>query len=311
MKHYYPSYYQQFRCIAADCPDSCCQGWDVVIDSETEQFYSTVQGEFGEKLREAIFTDADGDRVFRLAEHKKCPFWGDDRLCDIYRTLGEEHLCATCAQFPRLTMDYTVFCEHFLALACPEAARLILATDGAYADFSVLDIGLCEDYDTEVMRLLLNARDRMADVLKARIPLEERFGRLLRIADEAQRAMTGVVFEPDGNDRDVFAQLEYIGEKNRLLFVRAAEKKPDFSRHERELTNLALYWLYRYFLGVIGDGSVVAVIRFLIMSVKVAANLAEECGDIAAAAQTYSKEIEQSYENMEILMRNDEIGIRK
>ena len=304
MKHYYPTYYQDFRCIAADCPDSCCQGWDVVIDSETEQFYNSVQGDFGDKLREAIFTDADGDRVFRLAEHKKCPFWGDDKLCGIYRTLGEEHLCETCARFPRITMDYTVFTEHTLSLACPEAARLILMTDDAYADYSDIQAEECEDYDAQIMRLLLNARDRMADVLKERIPLEERFGRLLRIADEVQRAMTGVVFDPAGNDRDVFEQLEYIDEKNRLLFVRAAEKQPDFSRYERELTNLSLYWLYRYFLGVIGDGDVMAVVRFLIVSVKVAANLAEECGDIVAAAQTYSKEIEQSYENMEILMRN-------
>ena len=116
MKHVYPTYYQAFRCIAADCPDSCCQGWDVVIDSDTETFYNSVQGKFGEKLRGAIYTDQDGDRVFRLADEKKCPFWGEDRLCDIYRELGEEHLCLTCAQFPRLKMDYTVFCEHTLAL---------------------------------------------------------------------------------------------------------------------------------------------------------------------------------------------------
>ncbi|MBQ3284570.1 MAG: flagellin lysine-N-methylase [Ruminococcus sp.] len=304
MKHYYPTYYQDFRCIAADCPDSCCQGWDVVIDSDAEQFYNTVQGEFGEKLREAIITDADGDRVFRLAENKKCPFWGADRLCDIYRALGEEHLCATCARFPRITMDYTVFTEHTLALACPEAARLILTTDGAYADFYDIQAKNCEDYDAETMRLLLNVRKRAADILTQRIPLEERFERILRAAAEAQRAKTGVVFDPAGNDPDVFEQLEYIDEKNRLLFVLAAEKQPDFSRYERELTNLSLYWLYRYLLGAINDGNIMAAMRFLTVSVGIVANLAAESGDIIAAAQTYSKEIEQSYENIE------ELGVR-
>ena len=44
--------------------------------------------------------------------------------------------------------------------------------------------------------------------------------------------------------------------------------------------------------------------RFLIGSVQVIGNLAERCGDIVTAAQLYSKEIEQSYENMELLMRS-------
>ena len=129
MKHYYPSYYEKFRCIAASCPDSCCQGWDVVIDCETEGFYNSVKGDFGERLRKAIYTDSDGDRVFHLADEKKCPFWGNDKLCEIYKELGEEHLCDTCAHFPRLTLEFEDFCEHSLALACPEAARLILTTD--------------------------------------------------------------------------------------------------------------------------------------------------------------------------------------
>ena len=67
MKHYYPSYYQRFHCIAAACPDSCCQGWDVVIDSDTEAFYHTVQGELGKRLRETIYTDPDGDRIFFIS----------------------------------------------------------------------------------------------------------------------------------------------------------------------------------------------------------------------------------------------------
>ena len=66
MKHYYPKYYESFHCIAADCPDSCCRGWDVVIDSDAEDFYRTVKGDFGERLRNAIVTDSDGDRVFSL-----------------------------------------------------------------------------------------------------------------------------------------------------------------------------------------------------------------------------------------------------
>ena len=304
MKHYYPTYYREFRCIAAACPDSCCQGWDVVIDSETEDFYNSVQGEFGIKLREAIYTDPDGDRVFRLAEEKKCPFWGDDHLCDIFRELGEEHLCDTCAQFPRITMDYTTFTEHTLALACPEAARLILSTDDAYAAFVDIDCESCEEYDTDVMRFLLRVRNRAASILTVSKPLAERFDLLRILAAEAQKELTGDVFECNPFPATVFEELEYIDEGNRETIIQAAKEEADLSQNEAELTRLALYWLYRYLLGAIDTYDLIAPIRFIIASVGIVANLAQKSGDVITAAQTYSKEVEQSYENMEVLMRN-------
>ena len=307
MKHYYPSYHHLFRCVAAACPDSCCQGWDVVIDSTTEEYYKTVQGAFGDRLRGAMYTDADGDRIFRLADDKKCPFWGEDRLCDIYRALGEEHLCATCALFPRIRMEYADFTEHTLALACPVAARLILKTDNAYTQFEGTDAGDCEDYDAETMRFLLTARDRAAAILTERIPLKERLDRLLTFACQTQTALTGAVYAPDVIAQDRYAEMEYIDEANREKIVDAAGKLPDLLRHEKELTNLALYWLYRYFLGVIDSFDVIAPTRFLISSVGIVAALAEDGGDVFAAAQAYSKEIEQSYENMEALW--DTFGI--
>ena len=32
MKHIYPKYYKDFKCIANKCPDSCCKDWDVELD---------------------------------------------------------------------------------------------------------------------------------------------------------------------------------------------------------------------------------------------------------------------------------------
>ena len=304
MKYYDPAYYRRFRCIAAACPDSCCQGWDVVIDSETEKFYHSVQGDFGDKLREAICTDPDGDRVFRLAKEKKCPFWDADHLCDIFRELGEEHLCDTCARFPRIKMDYTTFTEHTLALACPEAARLILSADDAYTELAVTDCAECEEYDADVMRFLLRLRDHAANILTKPIPLAERFEQLYQSATEAQKELTGenVVFEP--LSPGIFEKSEYIDDNNRKRIIRAAGEKADLTQREAELTRLALYWLYRYLLGAIDTYDIIAPIRFIIGSVGIVANLARKSGDVITAAQVYSKEIEQSYENME------ELGVR-
>lgn len=304
MKDLYPAYFHGFHCIAADCPDSCCQGWDVVIDEDTDAFYRTVKGELGEKLREAVYTDSDGDRVFRLAEQKKCPFWGKDKLCDIYRELGEERLCATCAQFPRITMDYTTFTEHTLALACPEAARLILTTENATMDFTDTSFDRCGDYPADIMRLLLDERIRAAAILTDDLPLWERLENLHRFAEEIQTRLTGARFDPNALSPAVYEELEFIDVKNRTEIIRAAAMEPALAKSDPALTRLALYWLYRYWLTAIDTLDVIAPIRFLAASVGVVANLAKESGDVIAAAQMYSKEIEQSYENMERLMRN-------
>ena len=304
MKHYYPAYYESFHCIAADCPDSCCQGWDVVIDSDTESFYRTVKGDFGDRLRRAIVTDSDGDRVFRLADNKKCPFWGEDKLCDIYKELGEAHLCATCAQFPRLRMEYEDFTEHSLALACPEAARLILNTDNAYSSFTHTDAEGCADYDANVMRLLLESRLRCAELLTADKPLADRLCECLIDAEAVQARLYPSEKSPDTPYRqdalaELFDQLEYIDDRNREKIVRASHSA-DFSAQETELTRLALYDLYRYRLNSVGTLDVLSSTKFMIASVIVISNLSRDNHlALCEAAQLYSKEIEQSYENME------------
>lgn len=305
MRHFYPSYYEKFRCIAAACPDSCCQGWDVVIDADTEAYYQTVEGDLGERLREALYTDADGDRVFRLAEEKKCPFWAADKLCDIHRTLGEERLCETCARFPRLTMEYAAFTEHTLALACPEAARLILEGEDAYRDFTLTDAAGCEDYSAEEMTFLLKTRRDAAEILRGDLPLGDRLDQLLRHAAAAQEALTGesAYGMTYGAFLDLLTELDYIGEDHRAMIAACRGFQPDLSADEAALTRLSLYYIYRYLLAAVDTLDVLSAIQFAVYSVLTVAALAQRHGmTIAEAAQLYSKEIEQSYENMERLL---------
>ena len=304
MKHYYPAYYAPFQCIAAACPDSCCQGWDVVIDSDTETFYRTVQSGFGKRLQKAIYTDSDGDRIFELAEQKKCPFWGEDKLCEIYQELGEEHLCLTCAQFPRLKMEYADFTEHSLALACPEAARLILSADSAYESFTHTAAKGCDAYSEELIRTLLHARRRTATRLTAEKPLSKRLGDILTYIREVQDRISPY---DEGDTRadcaeslsELFRELEYIDDSNREVISQAC-RSADLSEHEAQLTRLALYYLYRYFLNAVDTLDVLTPIKHMVISVVIVANLAQKL-PIETAAQRYSKETEQSYENMERL----------
>lgn len=303
MEHFYPTYYGKFRCIAAACPDSCCRGWDVVIDEETEDFYRSVEGEFGERLRSAIYTDADSDRVFRLAEKKKCPFWGEDKLCEIYRELGEEHLCATCDQFPRIRMEFEGFTEHTLALACPEAARLIVGEDDAYADFAVTAAVGCEDYSAKEIDLLLRTRKKAARLLTEERPLAERLDAFLRFAEDVQEEIGYCAEGAEIPFPDLLSELEYIDGSNRAMIEGCRGFQPDLSVGEAALTRLGLYWLYRYWVTAIGSMDVLPAARMAAESVRIVAAISQKHGlTVEQAAQLYSKEIEQSYENMERIL---------
>ena len=50
----YPDYYGKFRCLAGDCPDTCCVGWEIRLDKETRKRYrreAMRRDEIGKKFR--------------------------------------------------------------------------------------------------------------------------------------------------------------------------------------------------------------------------------------------------------------------
>ena len=125
MKIRKPAYFDTFRCIASACPDSCCKEWDVQVDEEKAALYRTLSGDLGDRLRE-VLKEEDGETVMTIIDGR-CPMWRSDGLCRIQAELGEEALCKTCREFPRLTHDYGDFVEYGLELSCPESARIILS----------------------------------------------------------------------------------------------------------------------------------------------------------------------------------------
>ena len=85
MEIYAPDYYGDFVCIADKCRHSCCIGWEIDIDDNTLDYYSSVEGAFGTRLRENI---SQGDNPhFILGSDERCPFLNQSNLCDIYTEL--------------------------------------------------------------------------------------------------------------------------------------------------------------------------------------------------------------------------------
>lgn len=123
MRIEYPEYYNRFHCVADQCKDTCCAGWEVDIDDDTYYYYKVVPGEFGERLRASMAEDEEGC-WFPMTCDNRCPFLNDKNLCDIYAALGEESLSCVCTEYPRYYMDIGDYEQIDMSLSCMELGRV-------------------------------------------------------------------------------------------------------------------------------------------------------------------------------------------
>ena len=140
-----PEYYDEFSCIASRCKDSCCAGWEIDIDDEAYEYYRSVEGTFGDRLRESMFVAEDGGYRFKLKGPKRCAMLNDNNLCDLYTALGEEALCEVCTEYPRFSLVYGQVEQKALSLSCEEVGRILF---GRTEPEQLIDIELpgdCED----------------------------------------------------------------------------------------------------------------------------------------------------------------------
>ena len=320
MKKIYPSYFEKFRCIADKCPDSCCKGWDIVVDDESNEYYQTVCGDFGKKLKNLMVIDCDGDRIF-ASQNNKCPFWNDKMLCDIYINLGENHLCKTCREFPRITQDYTAFSERLLSFACPEAARLMLSADNAYGDFGNYDLDFSDcDYNAELMHFLLDSREKLKEIFTNKsLPFADRLEIAFHFCENVQNAIDEFDYCADiavtteipsdnlhklshGEIFKAHKAFDIMTDEWREILCRSAEyadcKIPD--KFDSLFERTALYYIYRYFLTAIDSTDALCTVRRIQCAYVVIGTALLTGGyEPERLFCLYSKEVEHSYENAE------------
>ena len=76
----FPAFYKEFSCIAGACPDTCCAGWQIMIDDRSLKKYRHFKGAF----RNRLYNDIDWkEQAFRQYDHR-CAFLNEENLCDIY-----------------------------------------------------------------------------------------------------------------------------------------------------------------------------------------------------------------------------------
>lgn len=102
-----PKYMVNFKCVGSSCIDTCCAGWDINIDECTYNNYINSSGQFKELLEGKFVENKDEHDFFNhgfmvLKAESRCSFLNSNMLCDIHGEVGEENLCITCKNYPRV-----------------------------------------------------------------------------------------------------------------------------------------------------------------------------------------------------------------
>ncbi len=185
-----PDYYKEFKCIANKCEDTCCAGWQIVIDDKSLNKYKKVRGKFmGRMLCSVNWRNG----TFRQDKEKRCAFLNDNNLCDMYTNLGEASLCRTCKMFPRHMEEFEGVREVTLSISCPEVARILMErmTPVRFIDYEkdrgAFEDEEFEDFDPFLFSILQDSRKKMIEILQNReLSLRERVMLVLGMAHDMQ-----------------------------------------------------------------------------------------------------------------------------
>ncbi|MCE5220766.1 MAG: flagellin lysine-N-methylase [Clostridium sp.] len=180
MKILKPFYYDDFKCIADKCKDSCCIGWTVHIDKKSYNKYKKVKGDFGRSLNKNIVRNRKDLNDLAYGKMKlnssRCPLLSEDNLCELYINLGKDYLCNTCKIYPRMVRKYGEIYEKYLTLSCPEVARIISSFNNPFS-FNLDDEPLTdfekeyiseEKYNNKLYNLLWEARSLSIEIAQFR-----------------------------------------------------------------------------------------------------------------------------------------------
>lgn len=310
----YPVYYNDFRCIADRCPDTCCSGWQIVVDEKAAEFYNNLNTDFGLKIQSLMYKDNEGDIVFKNINNR-CPFLDDSNLCDIYKKIGESYLCNTCKKFPRFSTFFGGLEERGLSLSCPVVAEMIVNNSNLELTQEVNDLFPdINDIDADLYLSLASVRNRIFNYISSDKVTSEMLLKLLSYGKAIQSLAENQMYEQMGAlevsncdkinftiDFDsLFSSFEYLTQEGRTLF---SGFNSNLEINNDKLNSILNYYIYRYFLKSVYDMNIFAYVAFSVFSVFSIAYVTEQTqSNITHIAQIYSKEIEHSNDNFNSIL---------
>ncbi|MCQ2486805.1 MAG: flagellin lysine-N-methylase [Clostridia bacterium] len=315
----YPNYYTDFSCIAGECTETCCAGWEVDLDEEALFYYQNIApAPFGDVIRSHIAETPDGGYCFPLRENGRCPFLNDDNLCDIIINLGETRICRTCTEHPRFVVEVDDFTQLDLSLSCPEAARLFFDDDLEFSvvtetfedEFELDDAESYEDNE-EFMECLNLQRDSLKILGDRSLSLTERIENLGAIPHDTDEELLNLLTCMDKLDGRWEADMELMNRHVKAIGAdgdRFIEENRAFL--EKNFEKISMYLAFRYFPDAYYDGDPQYGLNMIVRSLHLIYLLTfsrwREKGELTLTefkdiCHSYSKEVEHDENNIRAL----------
>lgn len=179
-----PDYFREFKCVAGECPDSCCDGWKIKIDEKTAEKYRKHDGVLANRIKK-YFTDEN----YFILDESRCPFLNKENMCDIYIKMGKDALSNVCSFYPRRIQVLGNVMYAGMNLSCPEIVRLIFERKNGIK-YIKYDDGkeTGEKIDTDSELLLVEIEEIFHDIINdRRFSWKKRMMMCIFIADEIQK----------------------------------------------------------------------------------------------------------------------------
>ncbi len=269
-----PCHYYKFKCIASECPDTCCAGWEIDVDSDTAALYASLEGDTGEYVREKLIHTCEGQKL--CLEGERCRFLRRDNLCELILRLGDDGLCDICREHPRFYTEYGNLTAAGMGMCCPEAARLWLS-EPCELVFEDDGYEVDDDERSEAMRL----NDIICYIANGEGTLGEKLSKLIVDCCESDNVYSEL--------RKLYGSIEVLDKE----FPRRFSDIPCVTRDAR-YKKLAAYFILRYYFSLGEEMAIKFTAASLIM-------IAAMGGEVEVGAKDYSKEVEYDTDNLDLI----------
>ncbi len=337
-----PDFYDKFQCIADKCTDSCCIGWEIDVDEQSqEQYKECAQGKCDfTDVNRASSDSADSeterrtafakivlqnieDGHFKLQPGDHCPFLKENGLCEMILQLGEDSLCDICREHPRFVEVYGDIMEKGLGLCCEEAVRLLLT--GTVQDKSILTFIESEVNDEpdempvgaeEARDAIFQERETIFGILNNNsIPLNQR---LIEILDFAL-AMSDCDNSENPNDSENLSEkaihqtwFEILSEGESYgpawdaayeRIIRKGWQQPQPLFTDEDGARIVAYLIFRYYAKSLFDGDSLTKVQFAIYFWIMLTHFGEE---LAADSPTGANDLTKKVNAVKLLSKQTE-----
>ena len=284
----FPDYYSEFKCKASSCKHNCCIGWEIDIDDDTFEKYSTYEGALKQKLTNCIATKPN--KHFILAKDERCPFLNEDNLCEIIIECGEDFLCQICSDHPRFRNFFEDRTETGLGLCCEKAAEIILSKKEKTTF----------NYDSDLQTGFFKIREMIYTILQDRdFSVDERIDNLLFFCSLNSPLDTDIDWKKE------YLKLEILNpEWQKLISELNFDNSDENPQLEIPYEQLLMYLVYRHLSPSVEDGMFSERLKFIILSYYVirSLNKSNSFEELLEIARMYSAEIEYSDQNINTLL---------